>query len=113
MISFAGLESSRMFSGPILSSPFKNFGSPDTNTKRFSRVSKCISPSAGTSAALLMAESLLGKGLGGVTKGNEPLNVARGKYPMTFDVADPCWPLYCIRGKYSRLDVGVGVTVDV
>ena len=62
---------------------------------------------------LPMAESLLGQGLCGVTKGNEqPLNVARGKYPMTFEVADPCCPLECIRGKRSRLDVGVGVTVD-
>ena len=41
----------------------------------------------------------------GLKKGEEPLHIVRGRYPMTLErplrvsstcAVDPCWPLWCI-----------------
>ena len=70
VIPFAGLESSRMISGPILSSLFRNSGSSDTNTKGSLEYRGGYRILLGLQLLLPMAESLLGQSLGGVTKGD-------------------------------------------
>lgn len=55
--------------------------------------------------------SILGKGFVGLTTGNERLHVTDESSPVTFEVGDRFWPLYCMSEKSPRLSVRVEVTI--